>query len=404
MVSFRALLSVVSAALTAAAPTPLSDVWEYTAPLPFARSDHTATVVGSLIYLAGGCNGAQNCAGGRCACTSVTSNLIAYAPTTNSYNTSLAPMPTARYRHLACESGGTIYIFGGRALVTDALLTTVDAYNTATGRWRTLASAYPADLGSDNSCSTVGDSIYVFGGYTVDYAATLNSTYAFAPKTGAWTRLANMTRSRGDFSSVATVDGSVSVYGGYKVSSPPDFDVDFCNPLSHHEVYDPRKNSWAVSAPLPRALAEKDDGVLLNNRIFSIGGETKAVKFACTDTDITPLKTVYSFDAAAGGWATETELPDVRMRFASASYANKLYVFGGQGALVDGLFLPVLSTTMSYAPAIEAPPGASLSYTPAQMAAGILGTVGGIVVLGLVGYYFCACCRSRFAKSPTALP
>ena len=404
MVSFRSFLSVATAALAAGAATPFSDVWTVTAPLPFARSDHTATVVGSLIYLAGGCNGAQNCAAGFCACSSITSNFIAYAPTTNSYNTSLAPMPTARYRHLACESGGTIYIFGGRALGTDALITTVDAFNTTTGAWKTLSSVYPSDLGSDNSCSTIGDYIYLFGGYTSDYSVTLNSTYSFAPKSGVWTRLANMTRGRGDFSSVTTVDGTVSVYGGYKVSSPPNYDIDFCNPLSHHEVYDPKKNSWAVSVALPQALAEKDDGVLLNNRIFSIGGETKSVKYQCVDTDISPLKTVYSFDSAAGGWAAETELPDVRMRFASASYANKLYVFGGQGALIDGLFLPVLSTTLSYAPAVEAAPSASLSYTPAQMAAGILGTVGGIIVLGLIGYNCCYCCRTRYAKSPTALP
>jgi hypothetical protein len=52
----------------------------------------------------------------------------------------------------------------------------------------TLAAPYPADLGSDNSCSTVGDTIYVFGGYTPDYTAALNTIYAFTPATGVWTK------------------------------------------------------------------------------------------------------------------------------------------------------------------------------------------------------------------------
>ena len=198
-------------ALAQSAPAPIADVWSAIAPLPFSRSDSTATTVGSLIYIAGGCDGAQNCAGGFCSCSSITANFVAYSPATNAYVT-LPSMPAARYRHLACAVGTTIYFFGGRTLPGDAIITTIDAYSTATGSWSTLASAYPAGIGSDNSCSTVGSNIYIMGGYDASYSQTFSNMYQFSPATGAFTLLpGKMVTGRGDFSSVTRTDGTISI-------------------------------------------------------------------------------------------------------------------------------------------------------------------------------------------------
>ena len=119
-------------------------------------------------------------------------------------------------------------------------------------------------------------------------------------------------------------------------------------------MFSPTTGVFTVAAPLPLALAEKDDGVVLNDRVFSIGGERKVVLTGCSDTDIQPLRAVFSFDATLGAWANETLLPDARMRFASATYNNILYLFGGQGPVMDGAsstpFIPVLYSSYSYAP------------------------------------------------------
>ena len=140
------------------------------APLPFARSDHTATAMPDrLVYIMGGCDGAQVCdnstgGSGFCACTSFTRNVAAFDVASGTYVPANSarlppPMPMPRYRHLACAVRDVIVIFGGRVLSTDAIITQVDAYNTTSRTWLPSAqlAPYPFDLGSDNSCSTVND-------------------------------------------------------------------------------------------------------------------------------------------------------------------------------------------------------------------------------------------------------
>ena len=336
----------------------------------------------------------------QCKCSSITSNFIAYNPVTNTY-AALTKMPTARYRHLACASGTAIYIFGGRTLA-DALISTVDVFFTTNGTWATLFTTYPSDIGSDNSCSTVvstvgstvSSTIYVMGGYDASYSVTYSNIYAFSPTSSTFTKMtSSMITGRGDFSSVTRTDGKISVYGGYTPA-------DFCSPLVSHEVYSPTTNTWATSTALPVGLAEKDDGVIINNRIFSIGGERKALLSGCQDTDIVPLRYVFSFDLTLGLWANETLLPDSRMRFASAEYGNVLYVFGGQGALVDGSYLPVLSTAYSYAPAATAAK-AEQTFSVATLAGTAVGVAILVVLLGLAGTYISSrCgCSDRFFVS-----
>jgi len=368
------------------------------APLPFARSDHTATAMpDGLIYLTGGCDGAQNCdtSGGPgasyCACSSFTRNVAAYDAARDAYlpsSAALPPMPTPRYRHLACAVRDLLVVIGGRDLATDVIIAQVDAFNVTNRTWLapgTLA-PYPAGLlGSDNSCSTVGDVIYVFGGYTQDYSATLGSAFSFEPLKGAaatWNVLSGtMLKGRGDFASVATADGLVHIYGGY--ASP-----DFCSPLASHEVFDPASSNFSAAPPLPAGLAEKDDGVVLGGLLLSIGGETKGVATGCSDTDILPLRALYAFTGA--NWTAVATLPDARMRFASAELGGTVYTFGGQGELVDAgsdfPFLPILYTAFSFtlnsAPA--APPAPAPAAAPSFSAGDVAGAAIGSALLALV--------------------
>jgi len=382
------------------------------APLPFARSDHTATTMpDGLIYLLGGCDGAQNCdnttgveSASFCACTSFTRNIAAFDAARGAYlpgGPALPPMPAPRYRHLACAVRDVIFVFGGRDLATDAMITAVDAFNATSRAWlpSSQLASYPlgpAGLGSDNSCSTVGEVIYVFGGYTQDYSVSLGTVWAFAPfangslaagGAGVWTRRAGaMLTGRGDFASVTALDGRIHVYGGYR--SP-----DFCSPLASHEIYDPAADNFTLAAPLPRALAEKDDGLVVGGLLFSIGGETKADATGCGDVDITPLTKVYSFSGATNSWSVVGDLPDGRMRFASAERNGVIYTFGGQGALLDAgsstPFLPILYTAFSYSPTDSGGGGgggaaaAGASYGPGDIAGAVIGTA--LVMLFLQG-------------------
>lgn len=301
-----------------AAPSPAPveyGLWTPIAPVPFARSDHTATTVGKSIYIAGGCDGSQDCdaVSGFCSCTSITTSLVRYDPATNTYRR-LAPMPVARYRHLAVPIADVIYFFGGRELGTDAIILRVDAYNVSSNSWSIRlptdpSSFYPSDLGSDNSFITNGqNTIFIFGGYTPDYSSSLATTYAFTPasdaESGVWVRKnGNMTLPRGDFAAVEVPSSQGGngtkglIYGGYSTQFPgPDGGLNgewYCRPLNGVEMYDVDTDTWTAVGPLPMPLAEKDDGIIIGGRLYSIGGERKSRLSGCTDLDIDPVFGVF---------------------------------------------------------------------------------------------------------------
>lgn len=352
LVTYLALLSTVTA----------NGSWKAIAPLPFARSDHTATTINGLIYIIGGCNGAQNCdmASGYCMCSSITRNVVAYDSVKNAYTPrgALPPMPRARYRHLACSVDDVIYIFGGRDLL-DNVIREVDAFNATSKKWLTNNFVnYPQGLGSDNSCSTVGNKIFIFGGYTDFYDQSLNSTFSFEPYgngalssggTGLWTKKkGELIVGRGDFAST-TRDTFIHVYGGYTV-------LDFCSPINDHEVYDTEKDIFSRKSSMPNKQAEKDDGLFVGGRIVAIGGESKSVSKGCSDLNITALISVYSYHVSSDTWRNETPMAEPRMRFASSNVGDVVYSFGGQGLIEDGFdFLPLIYTAVSFSYAISPP-------------------------------------------------
>jgi N-acetylneuraminic acid mutarotase len=363
--------------------------WKTIAPLPFARSDHTATTIKGIIYIAGGCNGAQNCdmASGYCMCSSITRNLVAYDPVTNSYTPrgALPPMPRARYRHLACSVDDVIYFFGGRDLL-DNLIREVDAFNATSKKWLTNNFAsYPLGLGSDNSCSTVGNKIFIFGGYTDYYDQSLNATFSFEPYgngalqsggSGLWTKKkGELIVGRGDFAST-TRDTFIHVYGGYTV-------LDFCSPINDAEVYDTVTDTFTRTASMPMKLAEKDDGLFVGGRIVAIGGESKSVQKGCTDLNITALTSVISYHASSDTWRNETPMAEPRMRFASSNVGDVVYSFGGQGLIEDGFdFLPLIYTAVSFSYAIS-PPAAPLEkvFFTNDIIGAVIGTAAATIVI-----------------------
>jgi hypothetical protein len=157
-------------------------------------------------------------------------------------------------------------------------------------------------------------------------------------------------------------------------------------------------DSWSVAEPLPAGVAEKDDAIVLNGKIYAIGGERKAVTSGCTDLDLTPVREVWAYDLVRAGWTASTPLPDARMRFASAVVNDSVYVFGGQGPLEDGSFFPILYSALKYdADGVPvAPPSpatvAAASVAPATFSVGsVVGAVIGTFIATLALAMFVGC-------------
>ena len=380
-----------------AAATP---AWGKVAPLPFGRSDVTATPLGSLIYLAGGCDGAQKCANNPptgnnwiCSCSSHTLNFVAYSPATDTYATK-APMLRPRYRHVTCPTldETRMVVFGGRAIPSDAIIPSIDVYSVAANAWTSLAVQLPSDVGSDNSCTTAatGD-IYVMGGYDQFYSVSYSTMYKFvlspAGTAGAFTLVAPMPLGLGDFSSTLDPAGLIHVLGGYSVATDPSWW--FCRPLRTHLTYSPKTGLWTdltATAPLPVAQAEKDDALLVAGRLFVVGGESKTVATGCSDLNITALAGVYSYDLSVvpstAAWRAEGSLPEGEMRLATAALNGVIYLFGGQGPIIDrgsgGETIPISYDVRTYTYNPLPPVPEAVPFFPG-------GTLAGAVVATFVG-------------------
>lgn len=392
------------------------------APLPFSRSDASATALpDGLIYIAGGCDGAQNCAACSwnpdalcCACSSVTNNMVAYSPATDTY-IAKPHMPRTRYRHAACALGGAVLMFGGKTLVPDAnfstplnpypgntgslkdsngALSAVDMYTLASGAWTTLSATYPLDLGSDNACATLGSTVYLSGGYSEDYTAAFATTYKFtldAGGVGTFTPLLGTMRTpRGDFS-LAAVGGQLYAWGGYTPYSACGTYDWVCCPLPTMELYSPGTDTWELvpTGNLTVPSAEKDDAVVIGGVLYAVGGETKSKTSGCQDTDIVPLTKILSFDPAQPllGWREEpAALPIAKMRYSTEVLGGRAFVFGGQGALIDFDTLPVDYTAFVFDPK----GAAGAAGTPPGVVAGAV--IGSLLALALGA---CACVAVR---------
>jgi N-acetylneuraminic acid mutarotase len=108
---------------------PVANTWKQLPDMPTARDHFHAAVVNGKFYAIGGRNKDIN------ATTTVNQ---AYDLATGSWQTGLAPLPTARGGFAAAALGDEILIIGGEG--GSKTFATVEAYNTSMNTWRTLAS------------------------------------------------------------------------------------------------------------------------------------------------------------------------------------------------------------------------------------------------------------------------
>lgn len=305
--------------------------WHLRKPMPVARSDMTATTVGDQIIVAGGCDSSQVCPSTAdfCYCTSITSKVHAYIPKDNKWEV-LAPMPSARFRHGAAVVGNKLYIFGGRDLA-DNIILSVDVYDTKSKEWATLPNAWPQAT-SDLVGLAVGNTVYAIGGYGQDYSS-LQTTYTLDVSTSMESQkfilsslVSSMASERGDACGVADEDGKLYVYGGFT-------DLNFCVPLGTMEVFDTKnpQAGWQSKAPLHSPRGDSACG-FAHGVFHALGGEQKDNTTGCSKYSV-PIQDVESYDSETNSWQEESPLPDVRFRFAYASHENTFYLFGGQTEL-----------------------------------------------------------------------
>ena len=176
--------------------------------------------------------------------------------------------------------------------------------------------------------------------------------------TGKWERRANIGTARDDFGLVAAA-GQLIAFGGMSGERG--------NALDTTEIFDPKSNAWSRGPRLPLPLSSLR-GVLLDNRIYAVGGAHEHQEVAsawrlapgtAAWAPVAPLRlarmghglaalggrlfaaggltggeatdSVEAYDARRDHWEPVAPLPQARFNLALVASGSALYAIGGSG-------------------------------------------------------------------------
>ena len=260
--------------------------WEVKAPLATPRDDFGLATVGGRVWVLGGTSGDR---AGRLESSEI------YDPAADSW-TAGPTLPFGRSAFRAIAVGDTIYTFGG-ASVEQAAIDSVQALDTKTNQWRTLA-PLPAPLVGHAVVESAG-TIYVLGGRS--QGNVVGTAYAYTPATNIWRTFAPLPTSR-DNLAAAVLNGKIYALGGL-VNGTASTVV---------EVYDPATGTWGSAPALLGAMSDFD-ATVYDGRIHAMLHGVQQV-----------------FDPRADKWVKDSPMPTSRNGQGVAVIGDTLYAIGGR--------------------------------------------------------------------------
>jgi N-acetylneuraminic acid mutarotase len=227
--------------------------------------------------------------------------------------TTLAPLATpSSLATLAYDPrGNRLFYFGGVNEASD-VLADVEVYDIAGNTW----SAGPAlpETRWEMAGGTVGNLIYLVGGFNTVGGSTHNQNWQFDPSTGIYTAKAIVP--------TALAESGSAVSGGrlYILGGRDDGHLE----IASNFAYNPGSNSWTTLASLPTAVSVAGATALSGaagcaDAILVAGGGDLLLT-----TDITQI-----YDIASDTWAAGPPLPTARSYLRAAQVNDTLLVIGG---------------------------------------------------------------------------
>ncbi len=207
------------------------------------KADNTAAVYNGKLYVFGGYGINSN---------TYLNEVFVYDPGFNTWETR-TPMPTARWGMVAVEFNGLIYVFAGQGTSNNKN----EVYDPLSNTWDVSKNPVPANIAQQGLMGVkYGNKIHLF---------YKSYHYEYDPETDIYTQLANVPR-QVTWSTCATVGNKIYIIGGYSYDSP----TDACN--DNYE-YDPATNTWTTKTPMPvsRYGATRENPVI-NGKIYVTHG------------------------------------------------------------------------------------------------------------------------------------
>ncbi|MFF3853870.1 Kelch repeat-containing protein [Micromonospora sp. NPDC002575] len=236
-----------------------------------------------------------------------------------------------RQEHSVAAIGGDVYVIGGIVPATSGGVVTTDrveVYDTRRGTWRNAA-PLPVAMNHPN-VAVAGGRIYVLGGLSGGASwQALRDSFVYEPRLDRWQPLPPVPAGleRGS-AAVGVHGGTIYLAGGMRTLTPgPDGLQDTVATVS---AYHAATGRWTTLPDLPEAR-DHVAGAIVKGTFYVLGGRDRG--------QANVRDTVYAMDlqALAGGWTNRAPMPTARGGIAFAAVGDRIYTFGGEGNVVDGV-------------------------------------------------------------------
>jgi len=328
----------------AAHAAPAGGTWTKRASIPVAISEVGVGQVAGKIYVVGGTEqrGEAPPAGAS------TLNLM-YDPAADRWE-ERAPLPQALSHAGVTDLDGKLYVIGGlTGNVHMGPQNTALVYDPKVDRWSALA-PFSSPRGS-MGVAAFGGKIHIFGGHNSakvvkislrdapDMMAgigTVATHEIYDPARDTWSHSEPLPGPPRDHMGIAVLDGKIHAFGG-RIN-------DYSDMLARHDVYDPKTGTWTSAAPLPRPRSAGAFTVL-NGLIIYAGGECKPGGKPFTAN---AFEDVTAYDPTVDIWTSLAPLPQGRHAFGAATVAGVAYFAGGAFVCGGGASTDMLAMTIPY--------------------------------------------------------
>jgi hypothetical protein len=221
----------------------------------------------------------------------------------------LPELPSVRQEHSVVALAGEIFVLGG---FTPNVTPTMDAYDPASGTWRSAADA-PFALHHANAAAVDGR-LYVAGfNLGASFTQVNGRVLVYDPALDAWSEAGLMPGGSERASScVATLGSTIYLFGGARLGGT----------VAEASAYDVAADTWAELPPLPEprehCAAAGIDGVL-----YIAAGRSGGIGGFQPNT--------WAFDPALGTYSERAPIPTPRGGIAGAVLDGRFLIFGGEG-------------------------------------------------------------------------
>lgn len=201
-----------------------------------------------------------------------------------------------------------IYIIAGET--TDGITNLVERYDSEDETWEILQSKNTPV--TDISADAIGGLIYVPGG-RFESGEVTDKLEVFNPLDGQWYSRSPMPMPLSAYALIA-FEGKLYIFGGWNGNVY----------VGNVYVYDPSQDRWEEKTSMPTARGYAGAAVS-SGKIFVFGG---------TNGDVLDVNEAYqpSLDDGDGTpWEVRAPLPEKRYGMGTASVADIIHVFGGEG-------------------------------------------------------------------------